>query len=470
MLQKTLIVLIVLGASTIITQAQTDAHYWTHQYGAKGLLLNGAVIANPDDETAIYYNPACMGKGSNLGFAFSFLSPTYAYLRNTNLITDNTSLTDEDLGLSPGFASVRFRPFGTEKLTMAVASFERLKTDISFNDRIVDNIENNSFLLYTGDIEFSRKLSQHWLGVGFAYEISPVVTIGFSQFSIWHDESLQLDFKKEIASQVNPQNLFLTWRSKFNYNINAYAGFISKAGLAIDFEDLKLGFTYTSPAYGFAIKDASYAFDDFRINDEEVTHLSNQNDISLQAYKSPAAYGMGFEFKVDDLRVSVSTEYFRRIDRYTQFEDTDDPFDGLAAVDDPTEIRVTNASNNVVNFAIGFQRYVSPKQTWLWGFRTDFNQNSNFDFNGITEYLSSSPDIFHISGGGSFFNSKNQWSVGIDYGFGFKSGGMQLTDLSNINAENIFSVSGKDNVDTWYHQVMIFFTYDFLFGSVQEIE
>ena len=34
--------------------SQTDAHYWTHQFGAKGLLLNGAVIASTEDETAVF--------------------------------------------------------------------------------------------------------------------------------------------------------------------------------------------------------------------------------------------------------------------------------------------------------------------------------------------------------------------------------------------------------------------------------
>ena len=74
--------------------AQIDSHYWTHQYGAKGLLLNGAVIASSEDETNIFYNPGAIGQDDNLGFAFSFLSPTYANLQANNFLGDNTSLTD----------------------------------------------------------------------------------------------------------------------------------------------------------------------------------------------------------------------------------------------------------------------------------------------------------------------------------------------------------------------------------------
>ena len=52
------IILIVLFSN--YSFGQTDSHYWTHQYGAKGLLLNGAVIASADDETNIYYNPCLL--------------------------------------------------------------------------------------------------------------------------------------------------------------------------------------------------------------------------------------------------------------------------------------------------------------------------------------------------------------------------------------------------------------------------
>jgi len=449
--------------------AQTDAHYWSHQYGAKGLLLNGAVIASADDETAMYYNPACMGQDNNIGFAFSFLTPTYAYLKNNNLISDNTSLKDDDLGLSPGFAAIRFKPFKTDKIIVGIASFERLKSNIRFQDRIVDNIQNNSFLLYSGDLDFSRKLSQHWLGVGLSYKINKNMAVGISQYSIWHSESLNLSFKKEIFSQVNPQNLFLAWRSDFNYSFSAYAGFLSKLGFVYSTEAFKFGFTYTSPAYAFSNTGASYSFDDFKINVGELTNLSNKRIVDLNQFKTPPALGIGFEFKIDNLQVSISSEYFRKTENYTLFEDIDDPFDGLSAVNEPSEVRVTTANKRVFNFAIGFQRYVNEHKTWLWGFRTDFNQNSNFDFNGVSDYLSTSPDIFHISGGGRFFDKKNQWSIGLDYGFGFKSGGMQLTDLENINAENIFGLSGKNNVDTYYHSLMIFLTYDFLFGNVEEL-
>lgn len=90
--------------NTSVCFAQADAHYWSHQYGAKGLLLNGAVIATPDGETSIFYNPGTIGMDDNLGFAFSFVSPTYANLRNLNFIGDGNQLSDVGFSFSPGLS------------------------------------------------------------------------------------------------------------------------------------------------------------------------------------------------------------------------------------------------------------------------------------------------------------------------------------------------------------------------------
>jgi len=83
-----------------------------------------------------------------------------------------------------------------------------------------------------------------------------------------------------------------------------------------------------------------------------------------------------------------------------------------------------------------------------------------FDLGEGISFLASTPDIFHISTGGAYSYKKSQFSVGIDYGFGFKSGGKQLTDITNINVDNIFEFSGDDSVNTFIQQVSLYITYD----------
>ncbi len=449
--------------------AQIDAHYWTHQYGAKGLLLNGAVIASTDDETAIYYNPACMGQGNNLGFVFSFLTPTYSFLETDNLTSDGSYFKDDELGFSPGFAAVRFKPFGSDKLIVGVASFEKLSSNIGFSDRVVQEIIDFQNFIYVGDLEFSRQLSQDWIGFGLSYNFSDRLAIGFSQYSVWHDENLNLDFRKEANPSIDPTSSLYSWRSKFGYNISVNGGWLTKLGFIYNFKKGKVGLTMTSPSYGYAHNSASYLYADERLTLNEFDVISNRRDVDLAEFKTPVSAGLGMEMHFDKMTVSISTEYFRSIDEYVLFEDTDDPFDDLSEVDEIQSIIVTNSASSVMNFAFGFQRYMNAKTTLLWGFRTDFDQNSNVNINEITEYLSSSPSTFHFSGGVRFIGEKNQLSLGFDYGYGHKSGGRQLSQIGSLNIDDFFDFGNKNNVTTTTHTFMIFLTYDFLFGRIRDL-
>ena len=189
---------------------QIDSHYWTNQYGAKGLLLNGAVIASADDETSIYYNPGCMGLDDNLGFAFSFLTPQYSTLRTSNFIGDNNLIVDNGLGFSPGFLAVRFRPTANKNFVIGVTSFERYKSNIKFEDRVINSVNATSLALFRADLKFQQKASEEWIGIGFAYNLSDKLGVGFTQFSVWRDESIDFAFKKEIVFSNNPQTVLLS--------------------------------------------------------------------------------------------------------------------------------------------------------------------------------------------------------------------------------------------------------------------
>ena len=154
-----LLILIILLCPALWLTAQVDAHYWTHQYGAKGLLLNGAVIASAEGETSLFYNPGSIGIGDDLGFAFSFLSPAYSNLQVRNIIGDDNVIRDTGLGFSPGFLGIRFKPFKSERFVAGVTAFERFRTEISFEDRVVDRVNQGNERLFSGDLDFSRRIS-----------------------------------------------------------------------------------------------------------------------------------------------------------------------------------------------------------------------------------------------------------------------------------------------------------------------
>lgn len=448
--------------------SQTDAHYWTHQYGAKGLLLNGAVIASAEDETNIFYNPGAIGQDDNLGFAFSFLSPTYARLQANNFLGDNNAIRDDGLDFSPGFLAVRIQPFNDKRLTLGIASFQRFKSDVSFENRITDAVNETGLFLIRAELDFERKISEDWFGVGLSYNITDNFGVGISQFSTFHSQSLDVDLRKEIFLTTSPRDLIASWRSDFNYGISTYSGFITKFGLSYKIKDLRIGATLTTPTYSILRSSADYAIDDQRIITNDGLHSveSNRDGVDLTDFKTPFSMGFGLEYIIGNTCISLSSEYFAPIGEYVYFEETDDSFNGVAQGDADATIEVRSKNDGVLNMAFGIQHSINEKLTWLGGFRTDFNQNNSLLLNNSAEYLGSAPDIFHISGGGMFRYGKNVFSIGLDLGYGRSSGSQQLTDLNDVNIDNLFQFSGKDNVTSNYYSIMLFITYDFIYNRV----
>ena len=134
-----------------VANAQNDDHYWPNQYGAKGLLLNGAVIASTEDETAVFYNPAALGNGEDFGISFSFLTPTYAVLKTDGYLGRNTHANDSRFGFSTDLSAVGFRPFKNKRYRAAVTSFSRYKSSLNLREREVGAVVNEPTQIFIGN-------------------------------------------------------------------------------------------------------------------------------------------------------------------------------------------------------------------------------------------------------------------------------------------------------------------------------
>jgi len=445
--------------------AQVDAHYWTHQYGAKGLLLNGAVIASTEDETAIFYNPGSMGRGEKFGLSLSFLSPTYSELKTENFLGKGTIITDRDFGFSPGFAAVGFPLFDNKRFHGGATTFTRFKTNLRFQGREVNEVANDPNQLLVGNLDFQRRVSERWLGFGLSYKVTESLSIGGSQFVVLHGESTDLQIQKDIVAKIRPDQLLLSARSKLRYSFNASGGFLTKLGLSWKAfeEDVLLGFTITTPTYGVIYKSASFEINDLRKPSPDSTFIqSNLSDATLLKYKTPLSIGYGMDFNYNGWRLSLSAEYFAEIKNYAIIESADDPYDGLAT-GTIRETSVITGNKEILNFALGAQKKLLDGSTLILGFRTDFNQRKPLEGFSQFEFLASTPSIYHISAGGLFRLWNNEVSVGLDVGFGSRKGKENLIDFDNTTPENLFGVTATKDVTTKFQSFVLILTYDFIF-------
>ena len=440
---------------------QVNSHYWSHQYGSRGLLLNGSIIASVNDETAIFYNPGAMSLSEDFGLSLSLITPTYSMIRTTDFLGEGTSFTDQGLGLAPGLVAAKFKPFGTDKITMGFTTFKRFKSEVRVEDRFVNEIPNNDSQIFLGDVDFSRKLNETWVGLGMSFKLNKQFAVGFSQFLTWRGEEVALDFRKEILDRDNPENLIAGWRSNFQYGYSANGGVLTKFGISWQPGEIKVGATFTTSTYGLILKGADYSFEDQKVfTDNTSTASSNDRSVDLNEYHTPWSIGMGIEIPIGESKLSISTEYFASVEKYDLIDDTDDPLDGLSSNPENTTVKIGQANERVINVAIGLERPWKRRYTRFFGLRTDFSPRSLFELSEGVSFLASTPSIYHVSTGVAYAYKRSQFSVGLDYGFGYKRGGRQLTDITDINVDNIFEFSGEDAVKTFVHQISLYITYD----------
>jgi len=450
---------LVIGNASV--DAQLNSHYWSHQYGSKGLLLNGSVIASVNDETAIFYNPGAMSLTDEFGISLSLITPTYSQYKTSDFLGDNTSFKDQNLGLSPGLVAAILKPFKTDKISVGLTTFTRFRSSINVEDRFLKLVFANNDQIFQGEVDFNRRISENWFGVAISAQLSERLAIGVTQFVSFRGERVLLDFKKEILDRNNPGDLVAGWRSEFEFGYSANGGTLSKLGICWQPGEVRLGATFTTATYGIADQRADYAFDDQKVNFAGTnTSSSNDQRTALSSYQTPWSFGIGAQLPLTSSILSISAEYFTAVGQYNLIDDIDDPLDGLSTEQNLIRTTVAQAASPVLNFGFGIEKEYDEKYTYFYGFRTDFSPNNLLDLSDEISFLANSPDIFHLSGGLAYSYQKSQFSVGLDYGFGFKVGGQQLTDIANVTQENIFEFSGNDSVNTTIHQIQLFITYD----------
>jgi hypothetical protein len=442
--------------------AQLNSHYWGNQYGAKGFLLNGAVIASIDDEAAIFYNPAAIIPDSSLGVSFSVTTPNYSILRTNNFLGEGTSVDSRRPGLTPGMVAAVFKPFKTEKLSVGFTGFQRYRANIRLRDRVVNVVPEVENQLFIGGVEFDRQLIETWVGMAFAAQIHKNLKLGVTQFFSFRSENMRVKLRKEIINTINPEELIASWRSDYGYGISANGSMITKLGLKYYAGQVRLGASFTTANYGMIHKSGNYSFDDQKLFTDGSSSLqSNLRNVNNVEYKSPWSVAIGTEFPLDKLRISFSMEYFHSIAEHNIINDSNDPLRGLSPNSEEILFSLSQRSERVINLAFGIQRPVKENLTLFHGMRTDFSPNRILNLVEGLDFLSTTPDFVHISSGLAYRYKSKQIGFGLDYGFGLKRGGQQLTDISNITTENIFLFSGNEEVDVFAHQITLFLTYNF---------
>lgn len=439
--------------------SQVSSNYWSHQFGARGQLLNGAVVSSVQDETAIYYNPGAFALYGQSGVSLSLITPSYSILRTTDYLGDGTSFLDRRGDFAPGLIAAAIKPFKTDRLILGATSLTRYRSSVNYEDRLVNRLSDEE--VFVGQLAFNRRLNETWLGGSISWEPTDKLAIGISNFFTFRGENISLSFKKEIVNADDPVQILEGWRNESEFRYRVDGGLISKLGIIWDPDVFVLGFTYTTGLRSAVVQRGRYALDDQKLFDNgETTVTSNVISQDLDGYRPPRSFAGGISFEQGTSEVSISMEYFTAVTPYSLFSAVDDPLDGQGNINVATQVNITSSSQEVLNLALGIKRSYSEDKDLYVGFRTDLSPDNLIDLGDGISFLANSPDIFHLSLGLAKRYLKSQFSIGVDYGGGVRRGGEQLTNLTTGQGENLFQFAGDPVVDTYVHELTLFITYD----------
>lgn len=423
---------IVLFSSSLESPGQ-DNHYWSQQFGAKSTLLGGAMIGGVRDNSAIFYNPG----------AFAFINyPSLSV--NANLYEMNKLLIKDGAGegINLNSAKVSIFPQIISGM-MTLKRCPRMHMSYSLMTRHYDNILIKTRLTsqdfsapsqgieqYIGVFDYANQLNEQWLGLAASYEINEKLGIGISFFGNYRAQTYQQSYFVRKIQLEDSTNWIITSNNDKFMRYWTMSG-LFKIGIAYETSRWKLGFTATSPSFGFAGRgDIQREFSVYTASDDPTDTaqsfiLMDRVSKTKTRYQRPFSMGFGVEYSTPKTRIALSGEYYFGIRQYDMMAPQSTPFVYPPQYEDSSYIQeftqdfllVQRKSKPVFNVGIGLEQKLFARLSLLAGFHTDFSSYDQPEHEDIFSNHGGNWDLYHCSLGLSIQRQKQIISVGITYTF-----------------------------------------------------
>ena len=470
-------------------QAQ-DRHYWDQAVGGKTALIGGIAVAGVRDYAATFYNPGALGFISREKFNFNF---------NVYGIKDFNFINGSGPGIDGRYTRVSLYPaslagslpfLGDSTNRFSYMIYANGYSYVRISDRYdgysdviptrppsqsgnPNSFEGNELLLNQGKIDML--LSEVSVGFGYAKKISDNVGIGFTLIGAYRDQTKERYESYYAFDTTNQRSATTDLYLDIDYWAVRFSG---KFGIAVEWDNLKLGATITTPS--IAIKLASGGTDYASISSNnvfvkidsttgEVTPIdilaSDRQEGLPVSYKTPFSIAAGIEFTLSAYtKVHLAAEWFAPLSTYVimQPESADftrnDNVPQKYEYDSAELLKVYDSMNPVLNAGVALEHKLSEKFTGYAAFRTDFS-NANFDdikglYVGFTDF-----DMYHFTMGLSTELNNTFIGVGFEYSHGERSDFQQIFNFPTGSAEpsDLVLPLDRGTCQAYYNNFNLFF-------------
>lgn len=396
-----------------------DSHYWNNQYGTRASLLGGLVVGSYLDLSAAFYNPGALtvlerGQVDIGTDAWELIGIDAERVGGADLDASSTRLRSV-----PSMFAIALPSIG--KHTLALNTLTRYNFDLSTDlNQITPRdsfIANPGIPVVSSEARSKASLSEGWVGISWAYPVSPAIGIGATTYLAIRSHSARARLTSaEILADLTNSSFILT--EEFRYT---HLRALWKIGLAVDLDPLTLGLTVTTPSLSISGNGRTFverALNNVPDNGGRIDRLeASRQDDRPSTYRSPASIAGGASYRFDRTRLYFSGEWFSRIGDYVVVDGQD--FVGQTT-GDTISTRRTGGARSVFNAGIGVEREIAERFTIYGAFFTDGSAQRESE--AVPGVSAANWDLYHLTGGAGFRVAAVDLALGLSYGFGRSEG------------------------------------------------
>jgi hypothetical protein len=403
--------------------AQSQYH-WSDQFGNKSTLLNGTVIGGVSDLGSVYYNPGWLAQLDRPGF----LLTAEAFELNQVKVAVGGGEADELEQLSlrsvPSLVAGRFalpflpgHRFAYSFLTRRRSQSELLFTGQGQGDAFPSLAGEET---YTNTWESYSNLSETWVGISWAREFRPGLSLGISTFGTYLSRTRRFGVDFRAVTEEDEAAAFLRFRE---YRFGAY-GLLMKAGFAADLPPFRLGLSLTTPEIT-PFGGGSIRYENLRIGPNPLPGPLPEDEVLAfrktglgVTVHSPFAAGAGITWVGSGIEVHFSGEWYSRVPQYSIM--------GVDSIRGPTweenrSYEVVDELQSVFNYGVGLEWQVSDAFSLYGSMIRDASAASGeiyfpFSFEDRVSNSFSRADAFHWGAGVSLEAKWIDLTVGVTRG------------------------------------------------------
>jgi hypothetical protein len=456
--------IIMITFSCLSQVAGQDRHYWSQMGGISAGLLGGSAIAGLKDNSSLYYNAAAMGFVNNPSISLGANTFRFRFTNIENGLGQDLNHFNQGFIIIPDLIGGLLFSKKDDKYRFGYAINTRFTTDKNFtgqNKSVIGDVTK------IGDFDIKEKTQETWLNFANSYKFTNHLSLGLT-FIVAIRSQFYSNYIGAKLIPKSPLNEVSRFDSRIEYNYWNVKG-VARLSMALDYSKFRFGWTVTLPSlnlFGKGWSKREFAivnYPDSQIEiPTDVIVTSNDEEIPTQhKYPFSSAFGASFMLNSSDW-LHISSELFLPIQKYKVFNSKveaigfpKEAFDSISNTISPNDnfLDLSEQAKFIINFSVGYEKFISDNWGLLAGFRTDFNFNNaeTFDLGEMKPYYSYF-DTYYLSAGFWGVYKDQKITLGVEIGFSPDTSVRQFINFDGEDSES-YPLLGDPNYSAVASQI-----------------